>query len=46
LDEDAAVRVRIAAALEIFFESLDQSDEDSEADPPAGGMDLPPGPFD
>jgi hypothetical protein len=46
LDEDVAVRVRIAAALGTFFESFDQSDEDSGADPPPGGTDIPPCPFD
>jgi len=34
MDEDAAIRTRIAAELEIFFESLDRSDEDSESEPP------------
>ena len=33
MDEDAAIRIQIAAALMIFFESLAQADEVSESDP-------------
>jgi len=43
MDEDAAIRVRIAAALMVFFESLAQADEVSESDPlPADAGAQPP----